>query len=149
MEHFDRKTGEPRLYDNIKSRLLTDDDLPEGITVRDVCELLQDQYVEFFALGGSQQEGTEALNWDDPTRFRYSTIQFPARGYTAQWDGVRKWIADRPEREAAAAEAARVKAALDTLYANVQACAKIGVDLNINPDEVRVLAGFLEKNHGV
>ncbi|TLX16414.1 hypothetical protein [Rhizobium sp. MHM7A] len=81
------------MYDQKLNRQLTDADLPLGITVDEMKAVLAENHYSFFALGTIPAEGSSMWT-NDPTVFRVSTHDYPARGATISFEALRKAIDD-------------------------------------------------------
>lgn len=78
------------LYDAEKSQPISAP--APDISAQEMLDFCEYYSVEFHAMG--TPPGVSDPNkwgWDDPTRFRVSTIGAPARGVTLQLDEVREW----------------------------------------------------------
>jgi hypothetical protein len=79
------------MYDQKLNRQLTDADLPLGITIDEMKTVLAENRYSFFALGTIPAEGSTIWT-DDPTVFRVSTHEHPARGVDVTFAALRKAI---------------------------------------------------------
>ena len=79
------------MYDQRLNRRLTDEDIPFGMTVREVKAALDDHDYQFFAKGDIPRVGS--TEWtDNPTTLRVSTLHSPVVGHTLTWAGVREYV---------------------------------------------------------
>lgn len=117
-----------RLFDCRASHALDDFDLPEGITVADMLGFCKTNGVKFHALG-------EPGRWGklDGKVFRVATHEYPSRGITVEFDKVRAWIAQAPERAAHEAEVVQATKDLEDAVVVLRDAYASGEPASISP----------------